>query len=178
MEKTQSFKLNRVFRLMLVMLVVFFVSYSAARAETTEPEPLKYIIVWDNDGGRISFPLEENPSFKYNFTDSLVSCITSSNTIDLPLKDVRKYTLDSQPVTPTSIDKADCADGKMSYEADRIYLSNFRANTVAGVYTADGALMADYKADAAGNLTIPMYNWMPGVYIVKVNNVSYKIYKK
>ena len=178
MKKPQTFKFSRVCKLMLMMLGVFFISHSAARAETAEPENMKYIIVWDNDGGRISFPLEENPSFKYNFADSLVSCVTTSNTIDLPLKDVRKYTLDTQPVTPTSIDKAAADDGKMSYESGKIYLSNFKANTIASVYTADGSAVANYKADAEGSLTIPMDNWISGVYVVKVNNVSYKIYKK
>ena len=163
---------------MLIMLGVFFISSTAVSAKTAGAEEMKYIIVWDKDGGCISFPLEENPCFKYNFTDSLVSCITTSNTIDLPLKDVCKYTLDTQPVTPTSIEEAADNDGKMSYKADRIYLSNFKAYTVAGVYTADGAVVANYKADAEGNLTIPMDNWISGVYIVKVNNVSYKILKK
>ena len=163
---------------MLIILGLFFTSYSVADAKTAEPEQMKYIIVWDNDGGCISFPLDENPCFKYNFTDSLVSCISESNTIDLPLKDVCKYTLDTQPVTPTSIEDAAGDEGRMSYKADRIYLSNFKAYTVANVYTVDGAVVAEYKADAAGNLTIPMDNWVSGVYIVKVNNVSYKIFKK
>ena len=177
MKKQQTLKLSRVCRLVLMMLGVFFISHSAASADTAGPEDMKYIIVWDNDGGRISFPLEENPTFKYKIDESIVSCITTSNTIDLPLKDVRKYTLDTQPVTPTSIEDAE-SEGRMSYQADRIYLSNFNAYTVAGVYTADGAMVGSYKADAEGSLTIPMGNWTSGVYIVKVNNVSYKIYKK
>ena len=177
MKKLHSFKIGRACKLMLVMLGVFFVSHSAVSADTAGPEDMKYIIVWDNDGGRISFPLEENPTFKYKIDESVVSCITTSNTIDLPLNDVRKYTLDTQPVTPTSIEDAE-SEGRMSYKSDRIYLSNFKAYTVAGIYTADGTMVGSYKADAEGSLTIPMGNWTSGVYVVKVNNVSYKIYKK
>ena len=178
MKTQRTFKISQVCKLVLIMLGAFLAFPSVTNAQTAETEEMKYIIVWDNEGGCISFPLEEKPVFKYNMDESTVSCITTSNTIDLPINDVCKYTLDTKPAPPSSIENETTGEGGMSYASDIIYLSNFKAHTTAYVYTAYGSLIGSYKADAEGNLSISMGNWTSGIYIVKVNNVSYKICKK
>lgn len=172
------FKISRACNFMIVMIGMLFVSHTSAIAQTERTEDIKYIIVWDNNDGCVSFPLEEKPIFKYNIEESLVSCITTNNTIDIPLQNVHKYTLDNKPAVPTSIEETAGKEGKMSFATDMIYLRGFKAYTKVGVYTADGVLTDSRKADAQGCLAISMGNWTHGVYIIKVNNVTYKIYNK
>lgn len=169
--------------IIIVMLGIFFIPHSNASAKINNGEPektkeLKYIIVWDNDGGCISFPLEEMPRFEYNFEDSLVRCVTTSQMVDIPLKDVHKYTLDTGSGLPTSIDDVTPSEGRLVYDDSNIRLVNFKPGSQAVVYTADGALLSSFKINKEGCLSIMTNAWKAGVYVLNVNNVSYKIYKK
>ena len=177
MKKQLTFKLSRVCKLMLVLLGMFFVSHMPVSAQTSDTGEMNYIIVWDNGGGNISFPLQEKPIFKYLTDQSVVSCITTETTIDLPLGDVCKYTLATEPPVPTLVENV-TTDGEMAYRADRIYLSHFASGTMVSIFKVDGAAVASYRADASGNVVIATDGWTEGIYIIKVNNVSYKISKK
>ena len=91
---------------------------------------------------------------------------------------VHKYTLDDAPGTPTGINGAHVADGRVGYTADSIRLSGFEAGADVWLYSADGVLISRHSADADGNLSIPMSSLAQGVYIIKAHNLSYKISKK
>ena len=139
---------------------------------------MKYIIVWDNEGGCMSFPLDEYPHFEYDRDASLVNCITSRQQIDIPMNDIHKYTVDTHPGIPADIEEIETDEGNMSYGGDGIYLKDFASGTNVIVCTVDGNVTNRYRTDGDGCVTIPMNSWTPGVYIIKVNGVSYKIYKK
>ena len=139
---------------------------------------MKYIVVWDNDGGCVSFALEENPRFEYDVDAMLVNCITSKQRVDIPLNEIHKYILDVNPGIPASIDEAVSEENKMSYGGDVIFLNDFTPDTDVLVFTEDGVITARYKTDVNGCLVISTEGWTSGVHVIKANKVSYKIYKK
>ena len=180
--KQKLFKVKHDFRVFFIMLGVLFFqnsfAYYAEDEEENNPEEMQFIIVWDNDGGCISFPLSEYPRFDYNIKDSVVNCVTNLQKIDIPLNNIYKYTLDNVPDVPTSIKPSDVSKHKVIYKSNVIYINNTKAGSNVSIFTIDGILISQYKTDADGHLEIHIGSWTSGFFVLNVNNVSYKIYKK
>ena len=176
MKKQTLLKISSCNKLLL-LLVMLFGMHMNTYSKTASEDEMNYIIVWDRDGGSISFALEEKPCFKYCFDISVVKCETTKQTIEIPIDDVYKYTLSSEPEIPTLINETS-VEGKMTYGADMIYLSKFAPTSKVYLYTIDGVTIANYAIDADGNLVISTASLAAGVYIIKVNNISCKIIKK
>ena len=175
--KQKALNIKDVLAASVVMLATLFFSLPLHSQEPDNAE-MKYVVVWDNEGGCISFPLEEKPRFDYDLPSSLVNCITTKQKISIPFREIHKYTLDVNPGIPSSVDNAFNEQGEIKRIAGLINLRNFKPGTEVFVCTVDGVVTARYNTDAAGSLDIDTGKWQQGLYIINVNKVLYKVYKK
>ncbi len=139
-------------------------------------EAARYLMVWDNGGGLVSFPLEERPCIVTDVKKQQITFTTSSDVIHVPLNEVHKYTLEAEDLA--AIEETVTDEGSFGRNSNDLTFDNFAPGSVISVYTIDGMKVTSDNIDADGHLSISMEGWNTGVYIIKTESASYKIIKK
>lgn len=65
------------------------------------------------------------------------------------------------------------ADGGFSHDGNALNFDNLPDGSTVAVYGING--VAVYSARVSGSHTLPLDGMAPGIYVVRVNNMSYKI---
>lgn len=129
--------------------------------------------IWQADGNVINIKLDESPKTKYVEGDLVIT--TAKSSIAYPLEKVRKYTY------------ATIADGiavpavmvaSFSNDGETLSFSGLKSGTTASLYNMSGQLLQKQTTGASGKLDISVSNQPAGIYLVKVNDVTYKITKR
>ena len=66
----------------------------------------------------------------------------------------------------------------VSFEGDVLVISQLKANTTASIYALDGKLIRQLKPQRTGTYRISLSELPSGLYLVKADNVTYKITKR
>lgn len=141
-------------------------------------EVVKYFIVWDNEGGFVSFPLEERPRIISDYQKQEIKCITSKQEVIFEMNEVHKYTLHADPDELMSIENVTEPEGSFHRDLNSFGFENFKPGSRVSVYTVNGMLMHSYNIDNDGKLTISTAGWGAGVYLIKTESVTYKVVRK
>ena len=141
-------------------------------------EVVKYLIVWNNDGSFVSFPLEERPRVVCDYEMQTVKCTTSKKEVSFPMDEVHKYTLHANLDELMSVEDAVAEEGSFYGDANSFIFDHFKPGSNVSVYTIDGMMMHSYEIDNDGRLTISTAGWAAGVYLIKTESVTYKVIKK
>ena len=140
---------------------------------TMADEPKSRLVVWAKDGTRTYFDLTETPKTTFKETELVIT--SESLTVSYPLDQVLRYTYE---LASTGIENViNETPVRISQYDDAVYLKNLKAGTVVCLYTADGMLVSTQKADGSNAITISLTNRPAGIYIVKANDVIYKMRK-
>ncbi len=143
------------------------------------PSDIKYLTLWGNDSSATSIPLDEHPVLTYDMENDVITCKTSSKEITFSLSIIHKYTLEADEQSSTAIRFLRKDDnGTMQVSDNGLSFGGFCPNAAISVYTVDGKLVANRRADTQGHSSISMSGWTKGVYIIKAGNITYKILKK
>lgn len=140
-------------------------------------EVVKYLLVWDKEGGFVSFPLEERPRIIADVANSKIRCITSKQEVEFPMADVHKYTLDADP-EHADVEEITPEEGTFRKDEYSLLFENYKPGTPVSVYLINGMAVTSDEIDADGRLSVSMLNWETGVYLVKVGSITYKIIRK
>lgn len=136
-------------------------------------ESVNALVVELKDGTKMTFVLQEKPEVK--FAGPELKVVSETSETSFPLGDVLRF----------SYSKADW-DGIAAAEAKRgvtmedgvLVLSQLRKNAKVGVYATDGKLVKDLTAPNEGTYRLNLSSLTKGVYLVKVDKVTYKIRKQ
>lgn len=136
--------------------------------------PKLRLIVWAKDGTKTYFDLAENPKTTFKDNDLVITC--ESMTVSYPLEQVIRYTYElvSTGVDNISLEKAVC----ISQCNDALTLKNLKPGTNVSLYTVDGKLVMAHITGDSRSVTISLSERPKGMYIVKANDVTYKIMKR
>lgn len=140
-------------------------------------EVVKFLMVWDNEGSFVSFPLQERPRIVTDVRNNEIVCITSKQEVSFSLDEVHKYTLETDSES-ASVENITSDNSSFSKEANSLGFENFKPGSHVYVYTLDGMVVGSYNINEEGSLTISMEGWNTGVYIIKTDSVTYKVVKK
>ena len=149
-----------------------------ACAQNDDDEVAKYFLVWDNEGGYVSFPLEERPRIVVDYEKSLVRCITRAQEVEFSLNEVHKYTLSYTSENAAVEEVAAEEEGTFSRNSGSLEFENYKPGTIISVYLINGMMVTSQKVDNDGRLSISMLDWEKGIYLIKAGSVTYKIIKK
>lgn len=136
---------------------------------------IKYINVWMNDGSAISFLLAEKPRITLNNT--FVYCKTEEEELTFPLNQVHKYTLEANEYHSTSISNH-IKNGSVRYKDNIVFLDGLASTSIIQIYNQNGILVESYRIGKENSSMISLEKYMPGIYIVRINDISYKLIKK
>ena len=131
-------------------------------------------IIWQKDGSKTYFNLSDNPKSTFTLTDLVIS--TSKMTVNYPLNKVLRFTYD---LTPTEIDNPILNESNIIIQDnDQLILYNFPAGTNIYVYGIDGKQLINYKVNGDQKQIVSIKDLPNGIYVVKANNISYKVIKR
>ena len=128
--------------------------------------------IWQSDGKVVNIDLNEQPVTRY--ADGNLIITTTKTTITYPLEKVAKYTY----VSAEGIESINGMRSKFSQDGETLTFSGLTQGTEIAVYAPSGKILRKTKAGSHAKTTVSVSDLPPGVYLVKVNSVAYKITKR
>lgn len=128
--------------------------------------------IWQSDGKVVNIDLNEQPVTTY--LDGNLIITTTNTVITYPLEKVAKYTY----VTADGISNLENLRTKFSRDGETLIFTGLEQGTEISVYASSGQMMLRTKAGHQAKTTVSVSDLPPGVYLVKVNSITYKITKR
>ena len=133
------------------------------------------LVVTTKNGMQTTFVLlKEKPQAR--FVGPNLNVTTSNGVVSFALTDVQRFNYINLPATGIQEIK-DTPDTDISYEDGSLVLSQLKEGTQVGVYTLDGKLVRQLKAQHTGTFRLNLSALPSGVYVVKAGTLTYKIMK-
>ena len=131
-----------------------------------------YLAVWHKDGSKVLFKLSEKPKVTYG--DSLVT-IQASTTVEYAFQSIQKMTFESEEVV--GIEELDVKTGQQPFSSDGKTICFMPANgdLRVRVVTMSGMVVKDFVVRKGERQSFSFQSLTPGVYMMNVNGVTYKI---
>ena len=127
-----------------------------------------------SNGSENAFFLKDKPKVTFEGTSLKVSAATGD--VSFALADVMRFTYAKKSTSGIS-EQVENPTG-VSFEGDVLVISQLKANTTASIYALDGKLIRQLKPQRAGTYRISLSELPSGLYLVKADNVTYKITKR
>ena len=157
------------------LLRFIFTSLLAAMSSTLHAaDEVETLIILMKNGSENAFFLKDKPKVTFEGTSLKVSAATGD--VSFALADVMRFTYAKKSTSGIS-EQVENSTG-VSFEGDVLVISQLKANTTASIYALDGKLIRQLKPQRAGTYRISLSELPSGLYLVKADNVTYKITKR
>ena len=133
----------------------------------------KMLVITATDGTQTKYLLGEMPRVYVEMPYLIISA--GSTSVSFPLEQLQQMHYEKAPEELTAIEGIKVKENKR--EKERIDFSNLPANANVSIYTLDGKLIYNLRPTQEKTLSLPFNSLKSGVYLVKVNDVTYKILK-
>lgn len=133
----------------------------------------KMLVITATDGTQTKYLLDEMP--RVNIEKPYLVITAGLASISLPLEQLQHMHYEKATDDATAIGEIKMLDEKGSRE--RIDFSNLPADANVSIYTLDGKLLYNLRPGQGKSLSLPLNSLQSGIYLVKVNDVTYKIQK-
>lgn len=183
MKTKKLFKINHSYRIFLLILTAFLFTNASASVNKImssegDEEVARYLLIWDKEGGCVSFALEEHPRVTVDVADGLVNCVTTKQEIAFPIKDVHKYTLDANEGPSSGIADISEEEGQLRNHEGSLFFYNYKPGTSVGIYNLNGVVVSINNINNDGTLSISTQNLNAGIYLIKAGKITYKFTKR
>ena len=135
---------------------------------------LNTLVVKMKNGAETAFFLKDKPNVTFEGTNLKV--VSEKTTTTFALADVLRFTYVKRD--PSGIDEQIVDPTEISYEDGVLVISQIKAGASVGVYALDGKLVRQLKAQRSGTYRLSLSDLPTGLYLVKADNVTYKITKQ
>ena len=133
----------------------------------------KMLVITATDGTQSKYLLDEMP--RVNIEKPYLVITAGMSSISLPLEKLQHMHYEKATEEATAIGEIKAFDEKDS--RDRIDFSNLPADANVSIYTLDGKQLYNFRPSQGRSLSLPLNSLQSGIYLVKVNDVTYKIQK-
>ena len=122
------------------------------------------------------FVLADKPKVTFEGTSLKVTCEkNASASYTFNLSDVIRFAYDAK--SATGIDEIQDEPADISQEGDVLVISQVKAGATVSVFALDGRLVRQLKPQRSGTYRLNLSELPSGLYIVKADNITYKITK-
>ena len=118
--------------------------------------------------------LAEKPEVRFEGTNLRV--VSAKADVTYQLTDILRFTYEKRSVTGVS--ELQTTPATVDYEDGELVISGIKAGAAVGVYSLDGKLVRQLTAQHAGTYRLSLSALPRGVYVVKADNVTYKVMKR
>ena len=130
-----------------------------------------YLVVWQKDGSKVTFILDEKPSVVYDGDKVLVK---TSSTVEYDFQAIKKMTYSEEEVT--GIREAVASEGlPFSTNGGTIIFAAAEKDLRVQVFLTNGMTVNDLMVRKGESATLTLPYSPEKIYLVKVNGVTYKI---
>ena len=133
----------------------------------------KMLVVTAMDGTTTKYLLDGMPQVRIEKPYLVISSGMAS--VSLPLENLQHMHYEKATDEATAIGEIKVFDEKGGSE--RIDFSNLPADASVSIFTLDGKQLYSVRPGQGKNLSLPLGSLQSGIYLVKVNDVTYKIQK-
>ena len=133
----------------------------------------KMLVVTAMDGTTTKYLLDGMPQVRIEKPYLVISSGMAS--VSLPLENLQHMHYEKATDEATAIGEIKVFDEKGGSE--RIDFSNLPADANVSIFTLDGKQLYSVRPGQGKNLSLPLGSLQSGIYLVKVNDVTYKIQK-
>ena len=169
------FRASMIAMLMLVCLDTSAQLNSPRRTPGAKEEPIenskpaKKLVITTTDGTRSEFELNTKPVITLVKPYLVLEANGTQVTFEQEKLLSMKY---EQMPDPSAINGL-----RMDKEGENIRFNNLPSNAEVSIYSLDGKLLMTQKPSENQSLSLPLSSLKQGVYLVKVNGITYKISK-
>ena len=153
---------------LLVLLLLFFSIMAMAEEVKTK------LIIWSKTGDRVAYALAEEPKLTFAETDLVIT--TESVEVSYSLDDVKRLTYEAGDCTAIRDIETDKVSFRVNGES--LVFPSLKPNSTVSLYLLNGTSLFRKTVQTAGEYSFQISNLNAGVYIVKVNGITYKFVKK
>ncbi len=132
-----------------------------------------FMVVWTADGGQNVYTLLKQPVV--TFGNEGVTITYDNATATYATADIKKITYEND--NPTSIEFGTTTDKAFSYDGECLTIPATKTTTVS-IHTADGKTVTSKRIGKGEHFQLSLSTLDEGIYIVCINNLSYKLIKK
>ena len=129
--------------------------------------------VWQADGQVLTISLADEPRTTYSDGNLIIT--SSKTSVTLPLERVRRYTYES---VASGIDEAKAVHVAFSRDGETLTLAGLKPGTAIYLYNVAGQLLRTLDSGTQPEVVVSVSQLPAGVYVVKANDVTYKITKR
>ena len=153
-------------QLLLLMLLALPIGMLADSQNT--------LVVKLKNGAETTFFLKDKPNVTFEGTDLKV--VSNKETVTFALSDVLRFTYvkkDASGIDETVVDPTE-----VSYDGSVLVISQLKQGASVDIYSLDGKLVRQLKAYRSGTYRLSLSELPTGLYLVKADNITYKIMKQ
>lgn len=132
------------------------------------------VVIWTKTGEKCVYLLKEEPKISFTQEELLIETATLSATY--PLSEFRRITYKEDDDNPVATGIMDVKDGNNRF-GESLSFMDMAEGTLVSIYSANGTLVSAFHLSAS-NRKLSLSELPQGIYLVKVNNITYKIRKK
>ena len=155
--------------LLLSLLMICFIGVRAADKQNT-------LFVLTKGNVLHQFVLADKPKVTFEGTNLKVTCENNASaSYTFNLSDVVRFAYDAK--SATGIDEIQDEPAGISQEGDVLVISQVKAGATVSVFALDGKLVRQLKPQRSGTYRLNLSELPSGLYIVKADNITYKITK-
>lgn len=151
------------------LLLLFFFVASASPIIANENANL---VIWSNDGTKMVYELSEEP--KVFFTSEQLIIKAHEMEASYNLSEISRITYEN---AVTDISSA-VFNEPLRFDGKTLLITSSSEKTDVCIYTLNGRLVQKYSMNASDTYTISLSSYNAGIYIVRVNELIYRILKK
>ncbi len=153
-----------------IKTMVFLLALTATLASQADERVLK---VWQANGQVLTISLADEPRTTYK--DGNLVITSTKTSVTLPLEQVRRYTYET---VSTGIVEPKVVHATISKDGETLTLTGLKPGTTLQLYNVAGQLLRTLTSGSQSKTVVTVSNLPSGVYVVKANDVTYKITKQ
>ena len=131
------------------------------------------LVIWQKDGSKVNFDLNERPKTTFTAEDLIITTATAA--ISYPLAIIQRYTYEGGALSVQNVK----ADGiRILHKGDNVIVKGLTNGKSITVYSIDGKQLKTKRSDGSDCFTLSLANLPLGVYMIKADEITYKILKR
>ena len=153
---------------LLIMLFPLFCLTAMADDSKTN------LVVWQTDGSSVQYDLDECPKTTFKGDNLIIT--TTKMSIEYPMAKVARYTFES---SNTVINNPQGHHGiTVKQTENELIVCHLPKGKKASVYTVDGKLLGSVLSSGQEETILPLRQITAGTFIIKADEITYKILKR
>lgn len=158
----------------LVLLALLLALPMAIMAQSSGGADRNFLVVETKDHVLTTYMLADKP--EVSFAEDGMHVKSTKGDFIYNLSDVLRFTYKKQD--PNGISEQRIEQASIDYDGGVLVVSGIKAGASVGIYAMDGKPVQQLTATRTGTYRISLSSLPQGVYLVKAENITYKIMKR